>query len=104
MKRFASLITIFGMLFVACDKEQEPFEKPDTIAVESVVVTPASCELTVDGEETLSVEVLPADAEYSIEWITTNSDIVTVADGTIRGIAPGTAIVITSSSSISPAR
>ena len=94
MKRFASLITIFGMLLVACDKEQEPFETPDTIAVESVVVTPASCELTVDGEAQLNVEVLPADAEYTLEWITTNSDIVTVADGTIRGIAPGTAIVM----------
>ena len=66
MKRFASLITIFGMLFVACDKEQEPFEKPDTIAVESVVVTPASCELTVDGEETLSVEVLALPPQLSI--------------------------------------
>ena len=75
MKRFASLITIFGMLFVACDKEQEPIETPDTIAVESVVVTPASCELTVDGEAQLNVEVLPADAEYTLEWITTNSDI-----------------------------
>lgn len=94
MKRFASLITIFGMLFFACDKEQEPIETPDPIAVESVVVTPASCELLVDGEETLSVEVLPADAEYTLEWISTNSDIVTVADGTIKGIAPGTAIVM----------
>lgn len=94
MKRFASLITIFGMLFVACDKEQEPIETPDTIAVESVVVTPESCELTVDGEAQLSVEVLPADAEYTLEWISTNSDIVTVADGTIKGIAPGTAIVM----------
>ncbi|MBR3893161.1 MAG: Ig domain-containing protein [Alistipes sp.] len=94
MKRFASLITIFGMLFVACDKEQEPIETPDPIAVESVVITPASCELTVDGEAQLNVEVLPADAEYTLEWISTNSDIVTVADGTIRGIAPGTAIVM----------
>ncbi|MBE6218636.1 MAG: Ig domain-containing protein [Rikenellaceae bacterium] len=94
MKRFAFLLALCSMLFVACDKEQEPIATPDTIAVESVVVTPASCELTVDGEETLSVEVLPADAEYTLEWISTNSDIVTVAEGTIKGIAPGTAIVM----------
>ena len=94
MKRFAFLLALCSMLFVACDKEQEPIETPDTIAVESVVVTPASCELTVDGEAQLSVEVLPADAEYTLEWISTNSDIVTVADGTIKGIAPGTAIVM----------
>lgn len=94
MKRFAFLLALCSMLFVACDKEQEPIETPDPIAVESVVVTPASCELTVDGEAQLNVEVLPADAEYTLEWISTNSDIVTVADGTIRGIAPGTAIVM----------
>lgn len=94
MKRFAFLLALCSMLFVACDKEQEPIETPDTIAVESVVVTPASCELTVDGEAQLNVEVLPADAEYTLEWISTNSDIVTVADGTIKGIAPGTAIVM----------
>lgn len=94
MKRFAFLFALCSMLFVACDKEQEPIETPDTIAVESVVVTPASCELTVDGEAQLNVEVLPADAEYTLEWISTNSDIVTVADGTIKGIAPGTAIVM----------
>ena len=94
MKRFAFLFALCSMLFVACDKEQEPIETPDPIAVESVVVTPASCELTVDGEAQLNVEVLPADAEYTLEWISTNSDIVTVADGTIKGIAPGTAIVM----------
>lgn len=94
MKRFAFLFALCSMLFVACDKEQEPIATPDTIAVESVVVTPASCELTVDGEAQLNVEVLPADAEYTLEWISTNSDIVTVADGTIKGIAPGTAIVM----------
>lgn len=82
------------MLFVACDKENTSTPEPDPIAVESVVVTPASCELTVDGEAQLNVEVLPADAEYTLEWISTNSDIVTVADGTIKGIAPGTAIVM----------
>ena len=55
MKRFAFLLALCSMLFVACDKEQEPIETPDTIAVESVVVTPASCELTVDGEATSDV-------------------------------------------------
>lgn len=94
MKRFAFLFALCSMLFVACDKEQEPIATPDTIAVDSVVVTPASCELTVDGEAQLNVEVLPTDAEYTLEWISTNSDIVTVADGTIKGIAPGTAIVM----------
>lgn len=96
MKRFAMLFALCSILFAACDKENTPIPtpEPDTIAVESVVVTPSSCELTVDGQALLSVEVLPANAEYTLEWISTNSDIVTVDDGTVTGVASGTAIVM----------
>ena len=96
MKRLQLLFALCGLLFLACDKENAPIDnsEPDTIAVESVVVTPSSCALTVDGQALLSVEVLPANAEYTLEWISTNSDIVTVDDGTITGVASGTAIVM----------
>lgn len=94
MKRFAMLFALCSILFAACDKENTTTPEPEPIAVESVVVTPSSCELIVDGEETLSVEILPADAEYTLEWISTNSDIVTVTDGVVKGIAPGTAIIM----------
>ncbi|MEE0864278.1 MAG: Ig-like domain-containing protein [Alistipes sp.] len=94
MKRFAMLFALCSILFAACDKENDPINTPEPIAVESVVVTPASCELAVAEEMTLSVEVLPADAEYTLEWISTNSDIIAVEDGTIRGVAPGTAIIM----------
>ena len=88
------LFTLCLLLFTACDKEKNPIDTPDTIKVESVVVTPALYELLVNEELTLSVEVLPANAEYTIEWISTNQDVVSVADGTIKGVAPGTAIVM----------
>ena len=88
------LFTLCLLLFTACDNEKKPIDTPDTIKVESVVVTPALCELLVDEELTLSVEVLPANAEYTMEWISTNQDVVSVADGTIKGVAPGTAIVM----------
>ena len=88
------LFTLCLLLFTACDNEKKPIDTPDIIKVESVVVTPALCELLVDEELTLSVEVLPANAEYTLEWISTNQDVVSVADGTIKGVAPGTAIVM----------
>ena len=81
------------MMFGACETEKTPVEVP-AIEVESVVITPATYELSVDEEATLSVDVLPADAEYTLEWISTNDGVVTVTDGTIKGIAPGTAIVM----------
>ena len=75
MKRFQLLFALCGLLFLACDKENAPIDnpEPDTIAVESVVVTPSSCELTVDGQALLNVEVLPVNAQYTLEWISTNS-------------------------------
>lgn len=94
MRRFTMLFTLCLLLFTACDNEKKPIDTPDIIKVESVVVTPALCELLVDEELTLSVEVLPANAEYTLEWISTNQDVVSVADGTIKGVAPGTAIVM----------
>ena len=93
MKKFSFLFALCSLIAIACQKEQPPIKVP-SIEVESVVVTPATYELSVDEEATLSAEVLPADAEYTIEWISTNESIVTVADGTIKGIAPGTAIVM----------
>lgn len=84
---------------VACnDVDSDTFPEPEppveTITVESVVVTPSNTELAIGEEEQLSVEVLPANAEYTLEWISTNDDVVTVVDGVVKGIAPGTAIVM----------
>ncbi len=62
---------------VACnDVDSDTFPEPEppveTITVESVVVTPSNTELAIGEEEQLSVEVLPANAEYTLEWISTN--------------------------------
>lgn len=83
-----------ALFAVGCDKSDDGANQPAKVAVESVVITPSTTELVVDEELELSVEVLPADAKYTIEWITTNSDIVTVDDGKIKGIASGTAIIM----------
>ena len=93
MKKFSFLFALCSLIAIACQKEQPPIKVP-SIEVESVVVTPATYELSVDEEVTLSAEVLPADAEYTIEWISTNEGVVTVTDGIVKGIAPGTAIIM----------
>lgn len=93
MKRFAMLFALCCILFAACDKETGGNE-PQKVAVESVIVDPTSIELGINEEVELNVEVLPVDADYAIEWITTNADVVAVTDGRIKGIAPGTAIIM----------
>ncbi len=96
---FFSLCAVAAFAIVACnDVDTDTFPEPEppveTITVESVVVTPSNTELAIGEEEQLSVEVLPANAEYTLEWISTNDDVVTVVDGVVKGIAPGTAIVM----------
>lgn len=84
---------MFAIAVSGCEEPEAP-APVEKIAVESVVVTPANCELLIGDELVLNVEVLPADAEYTLEWISTNDDVVTVEDGTICGVASGTAIVM----------
>ena len=84
---------------VACnDVETDTFPEPEppveTIEVESVEVAPTTIELAIGEETQLSASVLPVDAQYTLEWISTNDDVVTVADGVVKGIASGTAIVM----------
>ena len=84
-----------ALVLSSCGKDiEDPQPAPEVVTVESVVVDPATTELAIGEEFELNVTVLPADAKYTIEWITTNPDIVTVTDGTIKGIASGTAIVM----------
>ena len=96
MRRFlflSALAMVFAGVMSSCENEQ-PAPQNQQTPVESIVITPASCEIMVDEELTLSVEVYPANAEYTLEWISTNNDVVSVADGTIRGVASGTAIIM----------
>ncbi len=65
------------------------------IEPESVIVTPSADTLTVGASKTLSVTVLPANADYkSVTWTTSDSSVVTVdANGKITAVKAGTAIV-----------
>ncbi len=102
MKRFLSFFSLWAVAafaIVACnDVDSDTFPEPEppveTIEVESVEVAPTTIELAIGEEEQLTANVLPVDAQYTLEWISTNDDVVTVVDGVVKGIAPGTAIVM----------
>ena len=102
MKRFLSFFSLWAVAafaIVACnDVATDTFPEPEPpvviIEVESVEVAPTTIELAIGEETQLSASVLPADAQYTLEWISTNDDVVTVADGVVKGIASGTAIVM----------
>ena len=60
--------------------------------------------LAVGSTETLTATVYPPDAtDKSVTWTTSNADVATVANGTVTGVAPGTATITVTSSNGSTA-
>jgi len=91
-KLFALIFTIL-LVLTGC------FEKPE-ILPESVEIIAEKTEINVDEELLLGVTVLPADAPQAVIWSSSDEAIITVdEDGTIQGIAAGTATITVSSES-----
>ena len=64
---------------------------PDVV-VKEVTVNPTSLTLRVGEQTTLTATLIPADAvDQTVEWGTTNPEVVTVSDGVVTAVAKGTA-------------
>ena len=91
MKKLLLLLAV-ALAVVACEKpEQSATEKPST--VDKVSVNPSTCEVLI-GESITLEAVVDAKGSYTLEWISTNEDVATVDNGTVTGLASGTAIVM----------
>ena len=91
MKKLFLLLAV-AFAVVACEKpEQSATEKPST--VDKVSVNPSTCEVLI-GESITLEAVVDAKGSYTLEWISTNEDVATVDNGTVTGLASGTAIVM----------
>ena len=89
-KLFLLLAAAFA--FAACEgPEQSATEKPST--VDKVTVNPATCEVLI-GESITLEAVVEAKGDYKVEWLSTNEDVATVDNGTVTGVASGTAIIM----------
>ena len=89
-KLFLLLAAAFA--FAACEgPEQSATEKPST--VDKVTVNPATCEVLI-GESITLEAVVEAKGDYKVEWFSTNEDVATVDNGTVTGVASGTAIIM----------
>lgn len=77
----------------ASGKKGECKIKVIVVEVESVTVTPATLKLMEGETGELEAEVLPANAEYELEWTSSDESVVTVEDGKVTAIAAGTATV-----------
>lgn len=70
MKRFYYLLLAgLAMVMVGCSDDDSDNTEPGKVAVTGISVTPSTLNLTEGQTETLTVEVLPADAtDKSYTW------------------------------------
>ncbi|GEM_PF-5776241 len=88
-----TFIFVFLLALTGCFKEPE-------ILPESIEITAEKTEINIDEELQLEVAILPTDASQVVNWSSSDDAILTVdEDGTIKGIAAGTANITVSSES-----
>lgn len=87
---FAALVASLVIVPVSCDKE--PDTGSEEVRVEGISVNPSQLTIKVGETDTLSYEIIPADAENkNATWSSQNERIAIVdEDGIVTGVAPGT--------------
>ena len=69
-------------------------QEPPVVSVTAVTVKPATLTLTEGDSQRLQATVSPADAtDKTITWSSSNTQVVTVTDGTVKAIKPGSATI-----------
>lgn len=73
---------------------EETEEVDTTVYVSAIKAEKESCTVTVGKEETIVVTVEPEDAaDKTLAWSSSDESILTVADGTVKGVKAGKAVV-----------
>lgn len=93
MKRFYYLLLAgLAMVMVGCSDDDS--DNNGKVAVTGISVTPSTLNLTEGQTETLTVEVLPADAtDKSYTWSMNSDGIVVVSDNSVTALAAGEVIL-----------
>ena len=80
------------MVMVGCSDDDS--DNNGKVAVTGISVTPSTLNLTEGQTETLTVEVLPADAtDKSYTWSMSSDGIVVVSDNSVTALAAGEVIL-----------
>lgn len=65
-----------------------------SVPITGITLSPATLDLAVNGQETLTAAVEPADADQTVTWTSDNPAVASVdASGTVTGVGKGTAVV-----------
>ncbi len=68
--------------------QQELLKRPT-----SVTLAPATSTIDVGGSVTLTADVLPATADKTVTWTSSNTAVATVSNGVVKGLSAGSATI-----------
>jgi uncharacterized protein YjdB len=92
-KRIFALAMAFVFLLAFAAGCGKPVE-PDTVAVTGVSLDKDKLALVAGNSETLTATVAPADASNkNVSWISSDTAVATVANGTVTAVAAGSAVI-----------
>lgn len=85
-----ALLSVAGGYFFLSDKPDGPPLPPPPSVIESISVSDPNIELAKDGSKTLSLQILPADADVSgLVWSVADQSVVTLSGETLTAVAEG---------------
>ena len=96
MKRLLStfLCVVSLMTFMSCQPETEENKEKAPVEVTKITLDKTLLTLSPGGSETLTVTIIPADADNKeIKWISEDETVATVKDGVVTGLAYGNATI-----------
>lgn len=70
-----------------------PIPEPQLVKIETIELTRTSLDMTVGEYVELFATVKPEDAEYEVEWISANPDVIVVDQGVVQALAAGKGVV-----------
>ena len=93
--RLAAIVAAITMglaSLASCNKPDEPVEKE--VPVAGITLSQTSVELVEGGSVSISATVTPSNAtDKTVTWSSSAADVVSVSEGTITAIKPGTVVV-----------
>jgi len=111
MKRFALMLAALALLF-ACTPESNPGNggnnnngggntQPTVVELTGIALTEHEITLEKGGNKVLEVKFTPENASNkTLTWVSSNTSIVTVTDGVVVGVAPGTTEIVVKSGNL----
>ena len=92
---FIAIAAIIGLGFAACDDEgNNDGGGNSTVSVTGITLNKTTLALTVGGSDTLVANIAPSNAtNTNVTWISSNTSVATVNNGTVTASAAGTATI-----------